>query len=377
MLDVDSVFPFLLDRGLIDLAWIIDGTLTIRSIPRRNRNLQVEGPEGRGYLIKQPELSAHGGHATLRCESMFHEFCREEPAASALTLFLPRLVHSLDEEARLVFELISDAIPLQIRPAAQGGRDHDMKAARALGHALATVHRVFRQVDLDRDPRMDWLPRTLPSILKFHQPGPEKRAGMSRAHLEILRVLQAHPGFGDHLDRSTRSWRPQTLIHGDIRFDNVLVRPPRAEDEGDAVALWLVDWEMVQIGDPAWDLAGALQDFLVIWVSSMPLSEGLSSEEMTARARVPLDDLRIASRALWAGYRAVAGLDVAEAAGLLRRAVAFAAVRLIQSAFEFAAESDQLVGEPVLLLQIGANLLGDPELGQVQLFGIPPGSVAT
>ncbi len=131
---------------------------------------------------------------------------------------------------------------------------------------------------------------------------------------------------------------------------------------------------MVQLGDPAWDLAGALQDFLALWISSMPLSDGSTSEEMTARARVPLDDLRAASRALWHGYRAAAGLDGVEASGLLRRAVDFAAVRLIQSAYEISAESDHLFGPPVLLLQISANLLADPELGQVQLFGIPPGS---
>ena len=32
MLEVDSVAPFLLDRGLIDVDWIIEGTLTIRGV---------------------------------------------------------------------------------------------------------------------------------------------------------------------------------------------------------------------------------------------------------------------------------------------------------------------------------------------------------
>ena len=142
-----------------------------------------------------------------------------------------------------------------------------------------------------------------PWILRFHQPGPEKLAGLSRADLEILRILQTHGGFGEHIDRLKRSWRPETVIHGDIRFDNVLVRALRGDDEDEAVDLWIVDWEMVRIGDPAWDLAGAFQDFLILWVSSMPLSDELTTEEMTARARVPLDDLRSASRALWAAYR--------------------------------------------------------------------------
>ena len=63
---------------------------------------------------------------------------------------------------------------------------------------------------------------------------------------------------------------------------------------------------MVGIGDPAWDLAGALQDFLVFWVSSMSLSDELTADEMVAKARIPLTALRSAARALWSEPRRIA-----------------------------------------------------------------------
>ncbi len=376
MLDVDTVGPFLLELGLIDLDWIIDGAFATRSVSRRNRNLRIDGPAGLGFLIKEPHNPGQGGHATLRCESAFHEFCSNEPAAIALMRFLPRLVLDLVGDAILVFELISDAVTFHVKSHGQIGRGHDLTASRALGHALGTVHRVFRPMDLDRDSDLGWLPHALPSVLSLHRPLPEHLAGLSRADLELLHIVQTHGDLGEHIDRLKKSWRAETVIHGDIRFDNVLVRAPQGDGESDAVDLWIVDWEMVRIGDPAWDLAGAFQDFLILWISSMPLSDELTAEEMTARARVPLDHLRTASRALWAGYRAGACIEIAEEGGFLRRAVSFSAIRLIQSAFEYAGNADRLAGIPVLLLQIGANLLADPELGQVQLFGIPPGSVA-
>ena len=55
MLTVDDAIPFLLESRLIDRGWIIDGVLTIRCSAKRNRNLKIEGPDGAGLLIKQPD----------------------------------------------------------------------------------------------------------------------------------------------------------------------------------------------------------------------------------------------------------------------------------------------------------------------------------
>ena len=44
MLDVDNVVDLLLEQRLIESNWIIDGDLTLQTVPRRNRNLRVDGP---------------------------------------------------------------------------------------------------------------------------------------------------------------------------------------------------------------------------------------------------------------------------------------------------------------------------------------------
>ena len=75
-------------------------------------------------------------------------------------------------------------------------------------------------------------------------------------------------------------WRDETLIHGDIKSDNILVGPPRDRHEAQEDTVWFVDWEFVQIGDPAWDLASALHDFMIFWTSSMPLEPDLAAEAM-------------------------------------------------------------------------------------------------
>src|SRR5262249_23605817 len=131
------------------------------------------------------------------------------------------------------------------------------------------------------------------------------------------------------------------------------------------------DWEFVQIGDPAWDLAGALQDTLMFWTASMPLEPGLSVAEMAAQARCPLEVLRGGLRALWNGYRTATALVPAEADDLFHPAVVFSAARSIQASYELCAEREDLPPQAVLLLQVSTNLLTDPVLGQVHLYGIP------
>jgi aminoglycoside phosphotransferase (APT) family kinase protein len=370
MLDVDSSAAFLIERGLIDHTWILNSNLTIRSAVRRNRNIKVEGRGQSGFLIKQPDESVEGSRDTLRCEAAFQQFCREEPALATIMRFVPRLVVADVEPTVLVFEEIRDAKTLVMEIEAAHGGGLTTEAARALGHALATVHRVLSLTTWEQDDRLAWLSRARPWVMRLHKPWPSLLASLNPGTYELLRVLQTEEGLREHFDALQRRWQPGAVIHGDIRFDNVLVRPPMAAEPPAPVELWIVDWEMVGIGDPAWDLAGALQEFLALWVSSMPLTDELTADEMVAKARVPLTALRSALRALWSGYRAGAGLIASAANDLLARAVSFSAARLVQSAFELLNSADRLAGPAVVMLQISANLLAEPERGQVELYGI-------
>jgi hypothetical protein len=377
LLDVDDAIRFLIERGLIDNTWILDGSLIVRRLERRNRNLKVVGRGGLGFVIKQPGYSMAESRDTLRCEAGFHRLCREEPAMAPVARAIPRLVAAEDRESILVFEAIPDAITLRQYFEPGGSRRRTGEAAAALGHVLGDFHRALPTEGRGDDPRLGWLPRGLPWALSIHRPRPSLLATLGPAGRELLGVLQRDEAFWGHIDDLRRHWRADAVIHGDIRFDNVLVRPFLDDLEAVPEGPWIVDWEMVAVGDPAWDLAGALQDLLVLWVSSMPMSEGANVEQMTAEARIPLDVLRVAAIALWDGYRRGAALDLVRAEDLLYRAVLYSAARLVQSAFEYAGGAERLDGPAVLLLQIAANLLDDPHLGRVHLYGIPPSRIAS
>jgi Ser/Thr protein kinase RdoA (MazF antagonist) len=369
MLDVDNVTPFLLRHGLVNVGAILDGELTVSSVARRNRNLRVERREGVGYLIKQPGDPSEGGHETLRAEAAFYDYCQTEPAACPMLDILPSLTYSDPGGALLVLELYGGAQPLWLHLMSQEPPHLPRAALRALGQALGTLHRIFCLVEPTAHPRLDWLATRLPWVMLVHKPDPEFLATISHANYQTLRILQTQEGFSARLDDLRKRWQPSTVIHGDIKSDNVLVR---SGGEPGAVEVRIVDWELVQIGDPAWDLAGALQDLVLFWVQTMPLSTNLKAEQIMMAARYPIGAVQAACRAFWAGYHAAAGAD---AAGLLTRAVAFSAARLIQSAYETAHGAAVMPAASVIFLQMAANILDDPELAQVQLYGLHGGAM--
>jgi aminoglycoside phosphotransferase (APT) family kinase protein len=205
-------------------------------------------------------------------------------------------------------------------------------------------------------------------VLLAHKPGPEVLATITPANYQTLKILQTHEHLAERLEHLRKGWKAETLIHSDIKSDNVLVIPEAASPP--ALDVRIVDWETAQIGDPAWDLAGMLQDFMMFWVFSIPVSPGLTPAEMAARARYPLGDIRPAIGAAWRGYVAAAGVPAPARRELLLRATGFSAARLIQSAFELSQMGPALSPQAVLLLQISANILNDPETHAVQLYGI-------
>ncbi|WP_437752167.1 phosphotransferase [Sorangium sp. So ce1389] len=369
MLTADTSTPYLLENGLVAARSILDGDLTITSAARRNRNLRVTRKDGPGYLVKQPdELGSEGLHS-LHLEAAFYAFCQEEPAVADLSALLPRMVHFDRPRALIALELLEDATPLWGYYSRFAPDDLPAPVMDLLGRALGTAHRVLGTPALRRDPRLGWMRSDVPWVMQVHKPDPTLLASISPANYNTLKILQTQGDLGRHLDDLRRLWRPESIIHDDIKSDNVLVVAPLSAEGSGPPDVKIIDWELVQIGDPAWDLAGLLQDFLLFWVLSM---NGAAADPavLTESARYPLSALQRCIRVTWSAYRETAALSPAEAGARLDRAVRFSAARLVQSAFEMAQQAMALPVASVLLLQIAANLLADPQTGQVKLYGL-------
>lgn len=365
-LDLDRAVPVLLAEGLLEVAAVVDGDFRLQAASRRHVSFRCERRLGSGYLIKQADPNLEDGPETLATEADFYALCNVEPRLCELGRHLPR-IHSWNPEAqRLITELLADYRTLWQSRGSELDPAELEESVSALAAVLALLHRTFRDPDLAANPRLAQLSVKAPSILALPRPGIQLLRHLSAGQRQLLGVVQSEAWPSASLDRLRREWRPETLIHGDIRADNVLV--PRIA--GVEPRLVLVDWELVQWGDPAWDLAGALQDLLGFWIRSLPGTPGLSPEERAARAETPLPRVQPLFRALRDAYREAAEISEAEVEALLSRAVELSAARLLQTVYEYGAGQDALPDSAVLALQIATNVLRDPAGATVHLYGL-------
>jgi hypothetical protein len=130
----------------------------------------------------------------------------------------------------------------------------------------------------------------------------------------------------------------------------------------------MVDWECVQFGDSAWDVAGMLHDLALFWINTLPPRPTL--EESTEAAPYKLAAIHGACRAFWHGYERSSGLSKSDIGVLLRKAVLFTAARLVLSAYEMSVYELQMPLTATLLVQLALNIFSTPESAQVQIFGI-------
>ena len=367
LLDIDNVFPFLLDHGFLERTAVVDGYVRAVSASRRNRNLRVTRDEGPGLLIKQAEQA--GTHETLRNEMEFYSTVAKDERARAVRDLLPRFVGSRAEDDVLILELLDPATPIQ--EFAHTFRSGWFLSAlgSAMGRALGTYHRTLREIGKDSSKI---LKSHAPWVMWVHRPGPEILMEISAANHKTLQIIQQNQKLSGQLDELRRGWKAETLIHCDIKADNILVTKGGTRP-GEPVELRIVDWELVQLGDPAWDVAAMWKDFLVYWITSMPISKGMKGAQMAEAAQFPLHGFQVGAQQLFEHYRSAAELSEEVAEALLLRSVRYCGAYLVQYAYESAQRASALGNHEVMMLQVSANILADPSGAAQHLLGLSPG----
>lgn len=352
----NDLVHYLLERGLLAADNVVDGRLTVVPTARRNNNFSVVCTGGPSYFVKSLQPGAAQAFETLRQEASLYSVARAEEALGPLRDVIPNF-HLYDpQRSILVVEHIPNAktlseLHLQLGEAAPW-------IAETVGRALASIHRAAAGALPRIDPNA--FRRITPWALSLHQITPS----FGQPGVQLQTLLLTYPEYGQALDAMRAAWRPNTVMHGDMKFDNCLL----TEEDG-ARRLRIVDWELADLGEDLWDVAGILQNYLY-WSAVSTQTSGAWSVSM------PFDKLQPAMAAFWNAWAAERGVADAERSAQLERATAYAAARLLQSVMEMLVVTPVMSGHVALMLQTSLNILRDPAAMARMIAGAEAGAYA-
>jgi aminoglycoside phosphotransferase (APT) family kinase protein len=334
-LDVADVPGFLLARGLLTRRDVVDGGLRVRDTSRLNDVFVVTARGRRPLVVKS-------GPGVAREAAVLERLS----GTGELAAFLPTVVDHPDR-GTLVLQTAAEARDLRRHHA--GGR-FSSALARRTGAALAALHAVPPGILDGIEPAGD-----RGAELRVHVPDLEAVHTMSAAAKELTCFVQELDDLCAAIDRLAAASGEQAVIHGDVRWDNILA--VRRAGSRRWTRLSLIDWELCEPGDPAADVGAFLGEYLRAWAQSVPATDPLDPGRRLDHAGLPLRRMRPALGAFWDAYARRSGAPAHELARLLARTVDFAAVRLVTAALEEAQALGRLNARVVCLVPLGRNLL--------------------
>lgn len=327
-----NVTDYLRARGLC--AGVVEDGAAWRVTERhsRNRNFAVACDDG-AFFVKQLRAQDTESFEMLRREARVYELSRQTEDFAALLEVVPPFFGFDAAAQTIILGALDGENLLQLQR--RLGR-FSTKFGQQLGLALATIHgRAGRS--MAANPPRDLFGLKPPGIFTAHRGGPLVR-WLGPGQMRLVEKVRDHPRLSRVLDELAATWRRDTFIHGDIKFENcVVVDGDEVRKESGARArsdIKLVDWELADFGEAAWDLGSLTQAYLALCLSNAEAAPRSTLLEQLQASNMKCDGMRRAVAAFWRAYLLEVAPDETTRLTLIERSMLCAAARLIQTALE-------------------------------------------
>lgn len=315
-------------RSLALLGLTPDRVLTIDRCTSRRVVLMVRLDDGSARLVKFPDTDAELDNDYERIVLGMLEDLQLPPRARRA---IPRIVASDSATRAIALDVVDDCD--NMRELVQRDPVIDVRHLVELAAALADLHRT--PVDEAYSAYPEWLLHPPVPTLTLLTPY-EYAHGAGLDFDVYLRVMQElEPEFRE----LHAQWRPDTIVHYDLRDDNILF--PRTPGGGWSVRI--IDWELAGFGDPCFDLGYLVGQFLVDAVRK----HGTTGMPAVARRN---------TRTFLNAYRALSHLSAEAELRVLR----YAGVALLLQAAMRLQQLGMLTRTGHLCLLYGKRLVTDP-----------------
>jgi len=357
--DTNNIAYFLAERGLLKFESVVNGDFMIRDQTSRNRNLKVIRKKSPGFFIKQIIQRTPEYMESMEREAACYRLAKQHPAFRSLHSLLPEFHYFDPANYILILELLPNSESLW--GFHQRAGKFPLEMGKLQGEKLGVYH---GRIKLNGNKEeLKPFPRRIPWILSVHETHATYQSQLGGGNSQLIDILRQYPEFPAALAAIKADWKYTALIHGDIKWENMMIF---RKDEESPLELKIIDWEIADIGDECWDVGGVLQAYLSFWIFSLPLTEGPTA----ATSAFDTEGIKPAMAAFWTSYAAARNLDPNTSRQMLVRCMSCAAARIIQTAYESSLMAPQLSKYALCKLQMSMNILKDPSGAVRDLMGL-------
>lgn len=368
-LTTSNLVHYLTARELVRVSDVVNGDYSVSEAGRHNRNFKVLYGEKKGLFIKQIPLIED-----LTREAIFREaFCYQ--CANDFLRWNQWMLNLLDyDRSRHCLSLELYLASQNLREFYYAHEDFPNEIAALLGQALADLRSVkIEESKLDLSQAK--FGKNLPWIFTYHENSRFKPGTLSGGAVELGEIVRQRLNLKSHLQRVADGWKTDALVHGDMKWDNCLVRQRVASNEkkqnSPHYQLKLIDWELVDIGDSAWDIGAVFQAYLSHWIMRRYRDNRQTKEELLALTYEKMPTVFSSISCFWNSYCHHHMIDREDERAYLLRCLEFGAVRLLQTTFESLYCSSEITAHALAMLELSEQILNDPEQAAGILFGLP------
>jgi Phosphotransferase enzyme family len=330
ILSLDNLHFYLLENGTLDTASLVDGSYTASQSKTRNITFNVTRKNGKHLFVKQLTQFDTPNSYILQKDATCLWLIKNEPAFAALSQYVPSYFGYDTENQVLITEFLPEARNMEMFLRLENGELPLF--TETLCNILAALHIPLTETLLNV-PSMRFFQKQIPWVMNLGIPN----TGAQQTGSPVMQTVLTNPDFQAMLRDARNRYDFTSLIHGDIKWMNFLVNGPKGREK-----INLIDWEIADIGDPLWDVAGIFMSILMMAVAESPYQpkdmSGFPINE-PIKALAPCWPLMAG---FWRTYLQKINYTLHDTSAGLEKALHFTGARLIQTAIEYNMHSNEL-----------------------------------
>ncbi|MDH3677611.1 MAG: phosphotransferase [Nitrosopumilus sp.] len=350
-ISIDSIASYMIDKGLVKSKSIVDSDLIVSDLSRKNRNFTIVSENSTSYFLKQPYVTDEYSIETINRESKFYSKTFSSKKFSKIQEIIPKFIEFDSKNNILITKFISNY---------QKNNEKEILFAEqmsALGKSLGMFHSFTSKKMIHSE--FDFLPKSFPPTILISHPSPELFSLMGLGSLQFLKDIQQNKILFRFLVDIEKIWCVETIIHGDLKFDNVIFTTSETKKDPE---LKLLDWELVNRGDPAWDIGTILFGFLYSHLFGEDFLKNFKVNENFDQVKSLIQTIGLDFKVLWKVYQKEMKQTKLIDKTFLDRAIKYATAKLIQSSFDSLQEEVESSDRELINIKISETLIKNIDL---------------